>query len=61
MSIPKEARRQRSGHEDAIGYCPVLILGAGLSGITLGCQLKRQLGFDDFQILDRQSGIGGKH
>ncbi|KAA8620262.1 monooxygenase [Pyrenophora tritici-repentis] len=40
-------------------YYPVLIIGAGASGIATGCQLKQKLGFDQFKIVDRQSGIGG--
>ena len=40
-------------------YYPVLIVGAGPSGIAMGCQLKEQLGCDQFRIFDRQSGIGG--
>jgi cation diffusion facilitator CzcD-associated flavoprotein CzcO len=38
---------------------PVVIIGAGASGIAMGCELKRKLGFHDFRIFDRQSGIGG--
>jgi cation diffusion facilitator CzcD-associated flavoprotein CzcO len=41
-------------------YYPVLIIGAGASGIATGSQLKQKLGFDQFKIVDRQSGIGGK-
>lgn len=40
-------------------YYPVVIIGAGESGIAMGCRLKEQLGFDQFRIFDRQSGIGG--
>jgi cation diffusion facilitator CzcD-associated flavoprotein CzcO len=38
---------------------PVLIIGAGESGVAMGCQLQRKLGFKDFRIFERQSGIGG--
>ncbi|PGH00651.1 hypothetical protein AJ80_09141 [Polytolypa hystricis UAMH7299] len=38
---------------------PVVILGAGESGIAAGCLLKRKLGLSDFRIFDRQGGIGG--
>lgn len=38
---------------------PVVILGAGVSGIAAGCLLKKKLRFSDFRILDRQGGIGG--
>lgn len=40
-------------------YYPVVIIGAGESGIAMGCQLKDKLGFDQFRIFDRQAGIGG--
>ncbi|KAF2842322.1 putative flavin-binding monooxygenase [Patellaria atrata CBS 101060] len=40
-------------------YYPILIVGAGASGIAMGCRLKEKLGFDQFRIFDRQSGIGG--
>jgi hypothetical protein len=41
-------------------YYPVLIIGAGASGIATGAQLKQKLGFRQSKIFDRQSGIGGK-
>jgi cation diffusion facilitator CzcD-associated flavoprotein CzcO len=37
---------------------PIVIIGAGISGIAAGCQLKQQLGIDKFQIFDRLDGIG---
>ena len=40
-------------------YYPLLIIGAGASGIAAGTQLKQKLGFHQFKICDRQSGIGG--
>lgn len=40
-------------------YIPVAIIGAGESGIAMGCRLKEVLGHDQFRIFDRQSGIGG--
>jgi cation diffusion facilitator CzcD-associated flavoprotein CzcO len=43
-----------------IPYYPVLIIGAGASGIAAGSQLKQKLGFEQFKIVDRQSGIGGE-
>lgn len=45
--------------EDAYTYYPVLIVGAGESGIAMACRLKGELGFDQFRIFDRQSGAGG--
>lgn len=40
-------------------YYPVAIIGAGESGIAMGCRLKEELGFDQFRIFDRHAGIGG--
>ena len=40
-------------------YYPVLIVGAGVSGIGLGCRLKQVLGFDQFRIFERKTGLGG--
>jgi len=45
--------------DDAYTYIPVVIIGAGAGGIATGCQLKEKLGFDQFRIFDRHSGIGG--
>ncbi|CAI7648786.1 unnamed protein product [Penicillium viridicatum] len=45
--------------KDAHTYYPVLIVGAGESGVAMGCRLKDVLGTDQFRIFDRQSGIGG--
>lgn len=43
----------------AFTYYPILVVGAGESGIALGCRLKEKLGFDQFRIFERQSGMGG--
>ena len=40
-------------------YVPLLIIGAGVSGVAMGCRLKESLGFDQFRIYDRQAGVGG--
>lgn len=40
-------------------FYPILIIGAGESGIAAGCRLRAKLGFDQFRIFDRQAGIGG--
>ena len=45
--------------KDAYTYVPVIIIGAGESGIAMGCRLREKLGFDQFRIFDRQSGMGG--
>ncbi|KAF2089118.1 FAD/NAD(P)-binding domain-containing protein [Saccharata proteae CBS 121410] len=45
--------------KDAYTYYPVVIIGAGESGIAMACKLKQELGFDQFRLFDRQAGIGG--
>lgn len=40
-------------------YYPVVIIGAGESGIAIGRRLREELNFDQFRIFERQSGIGG--
>lgn len=45
--------------KNAVTYVPIVIVGAGESGIAAGCKLKSELGFDQFRIFDRQAGIGG--
>ncbi|GKT58050.1 monooxygenase, flavin-binding [Colletotrichum tofieldiae] len=37
----------------------VIVIGAGESGIAVGCMLKSKLGTTDFRIFDRQGGVGG--
>jgi predicted NAD/FAD-dependent oxidoreductase len=55
-----ETIRRVNGYEkDAYTYIPVIIVGAGASGIAMACQLKKQLGFDQFRVFERQAGIGG--
>jgi cation diffusion facilitator CzcD-associated flavoprotein CzcO len=52
--------RKDNGYDAAsYTYYPVAIIGAGESGIAMGCRLKELLGTDQFRIFDRQSGIGG--
>ncbi|KAH0565931.1 hypothetical protein GP486_000684 [Trichoglossum hirsutum] len=45
--------------QDGVTYIPLVIVGAGESGIAMGCRLKQVLGFDQFRIFERQSDIGG--
>jgi cation diffusion facilitator CzcD-associated flavoprotein CzcO len=45
--------------EGSYTYYPIVVIGAGESGIAMGCQLRSQLGFDQFRIFERKSGIGG--
>lgn len=52
--------RKENGYvANSYTYYPVLIIGGGESGIAMGCRLKEVLNFDQFRIIDRQSGIGG--
>ncbi|PVI08437.1 FAD/NAD(P)-binding domain-containing protein [Periconia macrospinosa] len=57
--MPEIIQRVNGYSHDAYTYYPVIIVGAGASGIAMACQLKQQLGFDQFRIFDRQAGIGG--
>jgi len=51
--------KRHAYEKDAHTYIPVVIIGAGESGIAMGCRLKEALGFDQFRLFDRQAGIGG--
>jgi len=42
-----------------VTYYPILVVGAGASGIAMACQLKEKLAFDQFRVFDRQAGLGG--
>ena len=59
MQAPNRIEVVNGYDQDAYTYYPVLIVGAGESGLAMGVQLKRLLGFDQFRIFDRQSGMGG--
>lgn len=63
METPKaygNSIRKDNGYDaSSYTYYPVAIIGAGESGIAMGCRLKEILGTDQFRIFDRQSGIGG--
>jgi cation diffusion facilitator CzcD-associated flavoprotein CzcO len=61
MSVMAASVIHRRNPYDAVAYnyYPVVIIGAGESGIAMGCRLKETLGFDQFRIFERQSGIGG--
>ncbi|KAF7360618.1 hypothetical protein MVEN_00793500 [Mycena venus] len=37
----------------------VVVIGAGIGGMSFGIALRRQLGFDDFTIYDKGSDVGG--
>lgn len=45
--------------ERAYTYYPAVIIGAGETGIAMGCALRKDLGFDQFRIFDRHAGAGG--
>ena len=60
MGKPLMSISQNKGYDEKpCTFYPVLIVGAGESGIAMGCRLKEVLGFDQFRIFDRQAGIGG--
>lgn len=40
-------------------YYPVVVIGAGESGICMGCKLQTKLKCDQFRIFERRSGLGG--
>ena len=52
-------RRVGQIESDMYTYYPVLVIGAGESGIATGCRLRADLGCDQFRIFDRKSAIGG--
>ena len=60
MAFADRIHTSEGYHKSGYDYYPVLIIGAGESGLAMGCRLREKLGFDQFRIFDRQSGIGGK-
>ncbi|TIC09764.1 FAD/NAD(P)-binding domain-containing protein [Wallemia mellicola] len=36
-----------------------IIIGAGVSGVAMGCKLKATVGIDDFEIYEREPEVGG--
>ncbi|KAI1616944.1 cyclohexanone monooxygenase [Exophiala viscosa] len=52
-------RRVGDWEKSAYTYYPIAIIGAGESGIAMGCRLRSELGFDQFRIFERKSGLGG--
>lgn len=60
MAFGDSIRVENGYQKNAFTHYPVLIIGAGESGLAMGCRLKEKLGFDQFRIFDRQSGIGGE-
>ena len=60
MTYPVDKIHRVNGDdEDGYTYYPVVVIGGGESGIAMGCQLRSQLGFDQFRIFERKSEIGG--
>lgn len=57
--FPNNICRINDSEKGLYTYYPVLVVGAGESGIALGSRLREVLGFDQFRIFERQSGIGG--
>ena len=37
----------------------IVIIGAGLAGLDMGCELQRKFNFHDFVIFDRNPALGG--
>ncbi|KAF6219408.1 hypothetical protein HO133_005234 [Letharia lupina] len=58
MAFGDSIRVENGYQKNAFTHYPVLIIGAGESGLAMGCRLKEKFGFDQFRIFDRQSGIG---
>lgn len=58
-NLSNTIRRVHGFEKGAYTYYPILIVGAGESGIAAGCRLKQVLGFDQFRIFERQSALGG--
>jgi cation diffusion facilitator CzcD-associated flavoprotein CzcO len=52
-------RHVGGAEKSAYTYYPVLIIGAGESGIAMGCRLRQVLGFDQFRIFEKRSSLGG--
>ncbi|KAI1007790.1 hypothetical protein K3495_g443 [Podosphaera aphanis] len=52
-------RRDLESNSESLKYYPIVVVGAGESGIAMGCRLKEKLGTDQFRIFDRQTGVGG--
>ncbi|KAL9119439.1 MAG: hypothetical protein Q9187_004009 [Circinaria calcarea] len=61
MAKSSECIHMENGYDEgSYIYYPVLIIGAGETGIAMGCRLKDELGFDQFRLFDRQAGLGGR-
>jgi len=45
--------------EPDVSFRQIVIIGAGLGGLAMGCELKRKLNFHDFIIYERNEGLGG--
>ncbi|KAJ6085749.1 hypothetical protein N7499_005378 [Penicillium canescens] len=56
--MPRESNHAFKADGEIASY-PILIIGAGISGIAAGCQVKRTLGVKDFVIFDKNNDIGG--
>jgi hypothetical protein len=52
-------RHFSDGKSAGYTYYPVLVIGAGESGIAMGCRLRQVLGCDQFRIFERRSALGG--
>ncbi len=48
-----------SEKSNLLPFRQVVIVGAGLAGLDIGCQLKRKSKFHDFVIFDSNPALGG--
>lgn len=60
MAFGDSIRVENGYQKNTFTHYPVLIIGAGESGLAMGFRMKDKLGFDQLRIFDRQSGIGGE-
>lgn len=60
VASPGDSAKSASRRTSLDGGRPrIVIVGAGLAGITLAIQLKRDLGYDNFIIYEKASAVGG--
>jgi len=58
-TVKKESAAPTPLYSTLPSYSTVACIGAGLSGIGLGAQLKRWYDFEDTKFFDRHSELGG--
>jgi cation diffusion facilitator CzcD-associated flavoprotein CzcO len=40
-------------------FVPIIIIGAGFSGLAAACRLQQKFGFKDYQIYEKSANYGG--